>query len=262
MNDKVIPRAFRSPLGALPRAAQRLLGALNDSTIGPPVAATLPATFIADLTRQIDLVEKHGTDQSGASGTLHNLTRAQNAARSALFRLTSLARRAARLAFPGQDPLLHSEFQVGIHEPKDLASVLERAQRLLAACQNYPDDLAAHGWPAGNTTALATAVDALTGDDQSQKTAADTKVGVTAQRVTAANTLYKQCLLVQNAASMAYTGSPVDSDPAALEARARYLLGEFPLRTRASASSPAAPAVALIPVTSAVTPPAVMPLAA
>ena len=249
MNDKDIPRAFRSRIGALPRAAQRLLGALNDTTIGPPVAATLPVTFVADFTTQIDLVEKHGTDQSGAFGTLHNLTRSQAEARAELFRLASLARRSATLAFSGQDPLLRSEFQVGIHDPRDLSSVLERARLLLAACEKYPDELATNGWPASNTTALSAAVDALASADQSQKTAADTKVGITAQRTTSANTLYKQCLLAQNAARMAYTGAPVDSDPAALEARARYLLGEFPRRVSATVTS--TPTVAEAPAPAA-----------
>jgi len=264
MIDRNIPRAFRSPLGALPRAAQRLLGALNDTTIGPPVAANLPATFVADFTAQIALVEKHGTDQSGAFGNLHTLTRAQAAARAELFHLAALARRAAILAFAGQDPLLHSEFQVGVHLPTDLSSVLERSRRLLAACEKYPAELTAHGWPATNTTAFSAAVDALAGADQDQKTAADVKVGSTAQRTSGANTLYKQCLLVQNAARLVYTGASTANDPAAVEARARYLLGEFP-PARASAKAVAASPVAASPSAPAVVPapaPVAQPLAA
>ncbi len=267
MKANKIPRAFRSHPGTLPRVALRLLGALNDPAIGPPVAANLPATFVADFTAQIAAVEKHGNDQSGAFGNLHTLTRAQAAARAEVFRLAVLARRAGRHAFPGQDPLLHSEFQVGVHAPVDLASVLERSRRLLAACVKYPDELAANGgWPPTNTTALSTAIDALAGADQSQKTAADTKQGITAQRITSANTLYKNCLLVQNAARMAYTGASVDGDPAALEARARYLLGEFPARPNAPAISavPAAvspTALAVVPTPAPVAPTA-PPLAA
>jgi len=252
-NSQTVKKGFHPSIGALHRAAQRLLDALHDTTIGPPVAASLPATFAADFTTQIDLVETHGTDQSGAFGTMHTLTRTQGAAQAELLRLSALARRSAVLAFPGQDPLLHSEFQVGVHQPADLANILERARRLLAACEKYPAELTAHGWPAANTTAFSAAVDALAGADQDQKTAADVKVGSTAQRTSGANTLYKQCLLVQNAARLVYTGAPTADDPAAVEARARYLLGEFP-PARASAKAVAASPVAASPSAPAVVP--------
>jgi len=48
-------------------------------------------------------------------------------------RLLSGARRSANLAFPDNDVRLRSEFQVGIHEPADFASEIERTGKVHAA---------------------------------------------------------------------------------------------------------------------------------
>jgi len=248
MTDTKIPKAFRFRIGTLHRAAQRLLGALQDTTIGPPVAARLSTTFVADFSAQIELVARRGTDQSGAFGTMNSLTRAQVAAQAELLRLAALARRAAHHAFRGEDSLLRSEFQVGLHNPGDLASVIERADRLLSACRKYPAELAPNGWSGVDSDIFSAAIDALADADQNQETAADLKAGFTAQRNAAANTLYKQCNLVQNAARMLYTGASTEDDPAMIEARARYLLDEFPPRLRTDGDPIPLPEAAPAPV--------------
>ena len=145
----------------------------------------------------------------------------------------SAGRRSGALAFPAGDPRLHSEFQVGIHDPQDLASELDRAKKILAAVTKYAAPVGEHGWIAADTTALGAAIAALDGADDVQA-AKGKKKGVTAGRNGAANVLYKNCLSVQNAARLAYPGTKTD-DPAVVEARARYLLDTFPPASGASA---------------------------
>jgi len=255
-------RGFGFSFGSLQRDAQRLLEALNDNTIGAPVMTRLPATFVADFTAQVALAAKLGTDKSGAIGNLATLTNAQSQALADYVRLAAVARRAARLAFPGQDTLLRSEFMVGIDDPQDLASVLDRARAFVAACQKYASDLAAHGWPEADNAELAAALAAVTSAGHDQGNASDAKLGTTAQRIEAANLLYKQCLAVQNGARKVYSPAQVAADASLVEGRARFLLDEFPPRTRASANSTVAPAAVVSPAATAVNPPAVVPLAA
>ena len=255
-------KSFTFSFGTLQRDAQRLLEALNDSTIGAPVVTRLPATFVADFTAQTALTAKLGTDQSGAIGTLATLTEAQQQALRDFARLASIARRAATLAFPGQDTLLRSEFMFGVHRPKDFPSILDRARAFVAACQKYASDLAVHGWPESDNAELTAALTAATNAGLDQGNASDVKLGTTAQRIDAVNLLYKQCLVAQNGARKVYSPAQVAADASLVEGRARFLLDEFPPRVRASASSPAAPAAAPSPVAPAVTPPAVVPLAA
>ena len=245
------PKSFNFSFGTLQRDAQRLLEALNDTTHGSPVVARLPATFVADFTAQVALAAKLGTDKSSAVGTLGALTNAQDQALADYVRLASVARRAATLAFPGEDTLLRSAFMVGVRDPQDLASILDRARGFLAACQQYATGLALHGWPAADTAELQAAIDALTVASRDQGAATDVKLGATAQRIAAVNALYKQCLVVQTAARKVYSPAQVAADASLVEGRARFLLDEFPPRASAGAGSAPAPAVA-----PAATPPA------
>ncbi len=250
MKSNKPPRGFGFSFGTLQRDAQRLLEALNDNTIGTPVVTRLPATFVADFTAQIALAAKLGTDKSGAIGTLGGLTQAQAQAQADFVRLASMARRAAMLAFPGQDTLLRSEFMVGVPTPRTQASIFERARSLLAACQKHADALAPHGWLAADNADLQAAVDALAGASRDQGTASDTKLAVTARRLEAGNALYKQCLVVQIGARKVYSAAQVAADASLVEGRARFLLDEFPPRaSRPAAVAPVTPMPASVPVT-------------
>src|SRR5471032_2626711 len=112
MNSNTVRKAFQPSFGSLHRDAQRLLQALNDSTIGPPVVAHLPATFVADFTAQIDSAAQAVVDQSGALGAVRGFTQTQATAVQDLVQRAAAAKRAATFAFPGQDALLHDDFQV------------------------------------------------------------------------------------------------------------------------------------------------------
>lgn len=148
------------------------------------------------------------------------------------------ARRSAGLAFAKNDVRLRNEFQVGIREPQDLASELERAGKILAACATHADALAEHGWLEEDTALLGATIGILGGGDEDQEAAKDKKQGLTKGRNLAANQLYKMCLSVQNAARLAFPNTKAADDPAVVEARARYLLDEFPPRGGASADDP------------------------
>ncbi len=255
MNTKSVRKSFVFSTDALLGAAHRLLEALQDASIAPAVTAHLSATFVADFEAQIALVAQSGTDQSSALGTAHTLTRSQAAAELALRQASVAARASAVLAFPGQDLLLRSEFQVGVQEPTGVNSVLGRARKLLAACQKYSDVLALHGWTAVSMTALTAAVDGLATTARSQDAAFDVKEGSTADRNAAANALYRQCRTVLNAARFAYPASQATHDPSVVLARARFLIGELPPRPRAVASPTAVPAApAALPAAPAAVP--------
>ncbi len=250
MNTTSVNRSFGFPIPSLYGEAQRLLTALQDATIAAPVIARLPATFVADFAAQVALVAQHGTDQSSAKGMTNALTLTKGQAALAYRQIAAYARRCAVLAYPGQGPLLRSEFSVGVHRPQDLHSVLDRARTLLTAVQTHATDLAPHGWIAADATALADAIDALEAAGGSQSTAADVKLGATAQLHGGSNALYKMCRAVQHTAGIVYPAAKVSSDPTIVAVRARFLLDEFPTRFHAARKSPAAPAasVSLAPV--------------
>jgi hypothetical protein len=184
-----------------------------------------------------------GTDQSTAIGAVSTLTAAQGKAFSDFLRLTAVARRAAKFALAGQDTILHSEFQLGVHKPRTVSALLERGQKLLTACQTYADPLATRGWSPANTETLATALGTLTEGDLTHETTKDSKLGVTARRAAAARQLFEQCAVVQGIARFVYVADTDSADPARVEARARFLLDEFPPRKGAT--------VKVVPVTPA-----------
>ncbi len=163
------------------------------------------------------------------------MTQEQVEAFAEIERLLSGARRSATLAFPKNDARLHSEFQVGIREPSDFPSEIDRAKKILAACQTHADALDDHGWIDEDTSALAASIDLLDGGDTEHEAAKDQKKGFTQARNLAANALYKMCLSVQNAARLAYSATQAAKDENILVARNRYLLDEFPPRGGASA---------------------------
>ena len=208
-----------------------MLGALTDAALGPAVARRLDATFAKFFGDQITLVGEGGSSQSTAAGLLGQLTKEQTNAILEMERLLSGARRSATLAFPKGDVRSHAEFQVGVNEPQDLGSELERARKTATACATHAAEIAAHGWLAEDTTALNAAIGTVTGAYETHDKAGGKKGGLTTAHNRAASVLYRQCLTVQNAARLAYPSTKAGNE----EARARFLLDEFPPRGGASA---------------------------
>jgi hypothetical protein len=226
-------RKFTFPLATLTRAAGLLKSALADPAYTAPMAARLGAGFAADFEGKITAVTGKGTAQSGQTGTVADLTKEQREQFEEMERLTAGARRTARLAFPGDTTRLREEFQVGIDEPKTLAAETERAGKVHAACVRHATALSAKGWIATDTTALGEVVAALTGADLEQEEALDDRIGLTNEKIIAANALYEACLTIQNAARLQYPAKK-DAQGNALNVteRARFLLDEFPPRDR------------------------------
>ena len=222
-------RNFDFPITLLIGQAGRLLGAMRDATVGPAVLKRLKTGFDAGLDSQIKLVEKGGGDQKTAGGALVQLTQDQAAAYTEMERLMSDARHSASLVFPKGDPRLHIEFSVGAQDqPHDLDHELQFANTIVKGCQTYADQMAAQGWTVDDTAALSDAVGTLEGDPTVRDTAGDSKKRITSGRNSAANDLYRMCLTTQNAARLEYPITKVGKVPGTAEARARFLLDEFP----------------------------------
>jgi hypothetical protein len=235
MSDTTVRRSFRFSTGTLIRVAQRLSGALNDPTFGPPLVDYLSVASAADFTAQLALVAKLADEQSGAFGAVSALTLSQQKALRALHRQARATRRKAKFVFTGQHTVLRSEFQVGLPTSQSLAAMLDRGRKTLAAARKYADQLTARGWPATATERLQQAVENLTEIDRTHELTKDEKEGLTAQFVTAANLLYEHCITVQDAARIVYPKDENPAQPATVEARGRFLLGEFPPRAGAPA---------------------------
>ena len=242
MNDK---RKFTFPLSTLLHAADSLNDALGDTDYAPSMVTRLddptttpPSIFRTVLETALAAVRTQVQKQGGKTGDAGDLTVEQRAAFAEVERLTAGARRSARQAFPGDQVKLHSEFQVGITEPQDLASQLERAQKTLDASVKYAADLKKEGWLPADATALGTALSALSGLALDQDEALADRAQFTADLTRAANALYKLCLSTQNAARLQYPSTA--STPGVEGARARFLLETFPPRDR-SQPDPAPP---------------------
>ncbi len=235
-------RSFNFPVAILTGQATRLVAALRDTIVGPAVLKRLATGFDTNLDAQIKLVEKGGTDQGTAGGALTQLTQAEAEAYTEMERLMSDARTSASLVFPKGDPRLHMEFSVGLqYQSHDLDHELQYANTIVTGCQTYAAQLAEHGWTADDTTALAGYITTLEGDPGLRDTAGDKKKRITSSRNSAANVLYKMCLSVQNAARLSYPITQAGKVPGVTEARARFLLDEFPPDRGSGATPPPAP---------------------
>ena len=191
-----------------------------EARLGTGIAASF-ATVIAAVRTELAL-------QSGKTGEAGELTEEQQADFADVERLSAGARRSARLAFAGQAVILHSEFQVGINDPQDLASVLDRAGKTHTAAVKYATQLAPKGWIATDATALGAAIAALSGTGLDQDEALADRAQFTADLTRAANTLFDGCLTIQNAARLQYPST----QPGTEAARVRFLLETFPPRDR------------------------------
>lgn len=146
-------RSFSFPISVLLRDAKRLHAALVDPVTGPavarrlakknPVAGQPDIVFAPLFDAHIQIVENGGIAKSCAVGEIGQMTQEQIEAFAEMERLISGARRSATLAFLGNYVRLRSEFQIGIHEPADFASEIERAGKVHAACIAHPTARAA-----------------------------------------------------------------------------------------------------------------------
>jgi len=227
-------RKFRFALSTLLRASDTFRSALSDDKFATAMAARLdapdaapPLVFLADFDAKLAAVRAEVANQTSKTGDAGALTSEQRAAFDEVERLTAGARRSARLAFPG-DEKLRSEFQVGVDEPKDLASELARANKTLTAAKKYAAALKQKGWIAADATALEAALGQLSGVALDQDEALADRAQFTASLARKANDLYDGCLTIQNAARLQYPSTLAGTEAA----RVRFQLETFPPRDR------------------------------
>ncbi|MEI8063814.1 MAG: hypothetical protein WCH84_07105 [Verrucomicrobiota bacterium] len=212
------------PLAVLLRDGEAICDAADK--YATDLGARLPAGYAAGARTLLGTVSTGDAAQKGGAATVGTLTQEQNAQIQAVQDKLTGARDTAKRAFKGNDVKLREEFQVGVNKPSDLASVLQRARIVLAACQNADNAtaLAAKGWVAADTTAFAAAVEALDAADDTQETAKAGKKGTTADRNQQANDLYEHLLTIQNAANLQWP----QRDGANIAVRAEFRLDTFP----------------------------------
>ncbi len=228
-------RKFRFALSTLLHAADSLSDAIGDTDYATAMVARLddpgetpPYIFRTVFETAIADVRAEVQKQGGKTGDAGDLTSDQKAAFAEVERLAAAARRSARLAFPGDGVKLRSEFQVGIDEPQDLASVLERAGKTLAAARKYAAELKKEGWRAADADALEAALAALGEVAQDQDEALADRAQFTAALTRKANLVFKLCQRIQNAARLEYPSTKPNTEAA----RLRFLLETFPPRDR------------------------------
>lgn len=250
-------RKFHFRLSVLRDASRHLHDALIDAVYAPAMGERLNAKgdtpandFATRFDQKLTALSGGDTSQHVKTGQTGTLTKGQRADLLELERLMAGARRSARLAFTSDHVKLHSEFQVGIEEPKSLEAELERAGIILASCrlEENAAALRVEGWLAKDSDALAAAIGQLAGSSLAQDDALDDRIGLTAEKITAANAVYKDALRIQNAARLEYPANK----PGTEEARARFRLDTFPPRDRSEPAggtqTPAAPITPTAPV--------------
>ncbi len=192
---------------------------------------TAADNFTTRFLAQIALVGGKEIEQSSTTGDIGHLTQEQKDALKEVIRLGAGARRSAKLAFPNDTTLLHSEFQVGKHGAADsdaMEDIKTRTNLIIAACEKYAGALKKKGFLPKDAVELETNLGILTGKGLAQGKTLDTRLGLTAEKINEANTLYDMTLTVQNAARLQYPSTKPGNETA----RARFLLDEYPPRDK------------------------------
>lgn len=216
-------RKYHFPLSILVGEGKLITDA---ATAHPEVSTRLDPDHLTATVAVLASVKAQATDQQQKRGQTGVLTKAQLDKIHALQKEMHDARESAKLAFPAQGVKLREQFQMGIHQPHDLQSQLQRARTILAglqAAENAPA-LASKGWTAADTTGLGTAIQAIEDDKTLQENAKDAGIGSTSQKNTQADDLYDRLLTIQNAANRQWP----DTDPANVQTRADFRFGKFP----------------------------------
>ena len=234
-------RKFHFPLSELLGSSRRLHDALVDADYVTAMGNRLNGesdtrndNFQTRFNAKISAVSTGDANQKTQAGDAGTLTRGQDTDFAEMERLVAGARRSARLAFPGDHVKLHSQFQVGIREPATLEAELERAGIILASCKNAENApaLKIQGWTDADTAALEAVIGQFSSSTLAQDAAIDDRIGLTGQKVVAANAVYADALRIQNAARLEYPANK----PGTEAARARFLLDVFPPRDRSEPS--------------------------
>ncbi len=190
----------------------------------PEIAARLPIGYTAAADASLAKVTADVNGQKNAKGELGNLTAAQTLNLETLLHCMNQARQTGKLAFPGQTVKLHQEFQIGVHDKNDLASILNRADIILAAVVSNLPALKLKGWTDAETSAFTVSRQTFGTATPAQQTAKGGAKDATATKNTDAADLYDQLLTIQNAADLQWPAI----DPANAGVRDEFRLNTFP----------------------------------
>ena len=214
---------FHGPFGDVLRSGDLILTAAEADAA---VSGRLPVNYVADSRTLWKSLGGEDAAKSQKAGEAGVLTQEEHKKRAVLEPLTTALKGTAKKAFAGQEVKLHQEFQVGINDPHDTASVLRRAKIMLASAKetNNAAALKTKGWGDADTGKLETAIGAFGTTDTTHEKAKVTAQDATGVRNHDANGFYDRLLTIQNAASLEYPAT----DPANSGKRELFLLGKFP----------------------------------
>jgi hypothetical protein len=231
---------FHFPVSELLRFGQLIV------TAGESHAAALAARLatnpgiITQSRTLLGTVAGNTAAQKGKRGTVGTLTKDQNAKIATLNRWMNRARETAARAFEGQAVKLTQEFLLHINDPRDLASILDRARTILASTKdaaNLPA-MKSKGWIDADTAAFQAALDGLVATDTTQETGKGSAKDATGIRNNNANTLFDNLLTLQNAANLQW----LEEIPGNAGIRDEFCLRTFPPpHTGGSSTNPTPP---------------------
>lgn len=207
------------------------------------VAARLPAGYITAGRTLIGAVVQDVNNMKNKKGGIGALTQEQNADLADLNKWINRAKQTALLAFKGQTVKLREQFQIGVADHFDLASILTRANVILGNIQDAANLAAfkAKGWIDADTNALAGAIGTLAAADTTQEAGKGGALDTTGIRNHDANLLYEHLLIIQNAADLEWP----DDSFANAGIRIAFRLDLFPPRGGATATTTATTATAI-----------------
>lgn len=198
-----VKRKFTFPMSTLLYEANLILTAAQGQSAF--VTKRLRTGLLTESDTLLTGLGGEGSSAQAQTAATGGLTRQQNDAITTMLDLFGKLKDSAKRAFAGDDVKLREEFQVGINEPNDLGSILDRAKKGRDAGQkteNVAPLKDKGGWITDDTTALDTAITAVGGMDQQQRASKTVQIAGTDARNTAANSLYDNLLTIQNAAEI------------------------------------------------------------
>jgi hypothetical protein len=232
-----VKRKFKFPMSTLLYEGDLII----TTTEGQAAFATkrLRDKFVpAARTKLVELGGKGVAKQTQAAQT-GDLTQEQNDSIARMLELFGNAKDSAKRAFPGQDVKLRQEFKIGVNDPNDLGSILDRAKIVLASAKTAANAAALKekgGWVATDTTEFEAVIKQVGDIDKAQQESQRIAITGTDDRNTAANSLYDDLLTIQNAANIEWPASNANNRGT----RDAFRLGSFP-PAGGSAQPPASP---------------------
>lgn len=227
---------FHFPIATLLREGDLITTAAENNA---GINSRLPTGLTAATRALIGTVTTDVNNMKNKKGGLGDLTDEQNAALTELNKWTSRAKQTATLAFKGQTVKLREQFQVGIADHFDLASIISRANIILASVKDTANltALKTKGWIDADTAALAAAIPALAGADTTQEGSISGGLDATTIRNHDANALYDNLQTIQNAADLQW---PAD-EPGNTGVRAAFRMDVYPPRGSHGGTTPPTP---------------------